>query len=79
MTDGFRVPEDYSRMGLPINDRTLHYKQKTGWVHAVDLRTNGRGAVKNFAMQMYFASMGFYTLRHVGTSDHLHVHLRIRE
>ncbi|MGH7677617.1 MAG: hypothetical protein ACRENU_04055 [Gemmatimonadaceae bacterium] len=79
MTDGFRLPEDYTRMGLPINDRTLHYKQKTGWVHAVDLRTNGRGAVKNFAMQMYFSSMGFYTLRHVGNADHLHVHLKIRE
>ena len=37
MTDAFRVPADYARMGLPVNDRTMHYRQKTGWVHAVDL------------------------------------------
>jgi hypothetical protein len=75
LTDAIRVPSDYARMGLPVYDRTLHYKQKTGWVHAVDLRTKGRGPVKNAALQLYFNSMGFRTLRHVGTADHLHVSL----
>jgi hypothetical protein len=79
VTDMRRVPEDYARMGLPVNDRTLHYRQKNGWVHAVDLRTRGRGAVKNAAMQLYFRSMGFRTLRHVGTADHLHVGLPVRD
>lgn len=79
VTDMQRVPEDYARMGLPVYDRTLHYRQKNGWVHAVDLRTRGRGAVKNRAVQLYFWSMGFRTLRHVGTADHLHVGLPVRD
>jgi hypothetical protein len=79
MTDALRVPQDYARMGLPVYDRTLHYRQKSGWVHAVDLRTRDRSAVKNFAIQLYFSSMGFRTLRHVGTADHLHVSLPLRD
>src|SRR3989454_12318387 len=31
ITDAGRVPEDYSRMGLPANSRTRHYKQADGW------------------------------------------------
>jgi hypothetical protein len=79
ITDMRRVPSDYARMGLPVNDRTLHYRQRNGWVHAVDLRTRGRSAVKNRAVQLYFWSMGFRTLRHVGTADHLHVSLKVRD
>jgi hypothetical protein len=79
VTDSRRVPEDYARMGLPVNERTKHYRQPNGWVHAVDLRTRGRSAVKNLAMQLYFSSMGFSTLRHVGTADHLHVQLAVRD
>jgi hypothetical protein len=79
MTDALRLPADYARMGLPVYDRTLHYRQKSGWVHAVDLRTRDRSAVKNFAVQLYFSSMGFRTLRHVGTADHLHVSLPVRD
>ena len=78
VTDMARKPEDYARMGLPVNDRTRHYQQPDGWVHAVDLRTIGRSEIENRAMQMYFWSMGFSTLRHVGTADHLHVQLRRR-
>jgi hypothetical protein len=78
VTDMRRVPEDYARMGLPRFDRTLHYRQKNGWVHAVDLRTEGRGEIANRALQLYFWSMGFGTLRHVGTADHLHVQLPLR-
>ncbi|HEX9348927.1 MAG TPA: hypothetical protein VF919_15245, partial [Gemmatimonadales bacterium] len=75
ITDAGRVPEDYGRMGLPANSRTRHYKQKDGWVHAVDLRTTGRGVIKNRGVQFYFWLMGFDTRRHVGTADHLHVEL----
>jgi hypothetical protein len=75
ITDAGRQREDYGRMGLPANDRTRHYKQKDGWVHAVDLRTGGRGELKNRSVQLYFWMMGFSTRRHVGTADHLHVEL----
>lgn len=75
ITDAGRLPEDYARMGLPANTRTRHYRQKDGWIHAIDLRTNGRGAIKNRGVQLYFWLMGFDTRRHVGTADHLHVEL----
>ena len=78
VTDMGRVPQDYRHMGLPVNDRTKHYRQADGWVHAVDLRTRGRGAIRNRFVQLYFWSMGFSTLRHVGTADHLHVQLATR-
>lgn len=79
LTDSRRVASDYARMGLPVNQRTRHYAQKNGWVHAVDLRTNGRSEIRNRAVQAYFALMGFQTLRHVGTADHLHVQLGVRQ
>ena len=78
VTDMGRVPESYRRMGLPVNHRTKHYRQSDGWVHAVDLRTRGRGEIRNRVVQLYFWSMGFSTLRHVGTADHLHVQLATR-
>ena len=78
VTDMGRVRGDYRRMGLPVNDRTKHYRQPDGWVHAVDLRTRGRGIIRNRLVQFYFWSMGFSTLRHVGTADHLHVQLAMR-
>lgn len=78
LTDSRRVAGDYGRMGLPVNQRTKHFEQKNGWVHAVDLRTNGRSEIRNRAVQAYFSAMGFQTLRHVGTADHLHVQLVVR-
>jgi hypothetical protein len=78
VTDMGRVPASYRRMGLPVNHRTKHYRQSDGWVHAVDLRTRGRGVIRNRVVQLYFWSMGFSTLRHVGTADHLHVELATR-
>ena len=75
ITDMGRLPEDYAKMGLRTNTRTRHYKQSDGWIHAVDLRTTGRGAIKNRGVQFYFWLMGFDTRRHVGTADHLHVEL----
>jgi hypothetical protein len=76
ITDMARKPSDYSRMGLPVNGRSKHYEQTDGWVHAVDLRTTSNGAIRNWALQFYFEMMGFSTLRHVGTADHLHVQMR---
>ena len=73
LTDLERRPEDYRAMGLAVNPATLHARQPDGWVHAVDLRTAGRSAVRNRLVQWYFEGMGFATLRHVGTADHLHV------
>jgi hypothetical protein len=78
VTDMGRVRKDYRRMRLPVNERTKHYIQADGWVHAVDLRTRGRGMIRNRVVQLYFWSMGFSTLRHVGTADHLHVQLATR-
>ena len=77
MTDASRVPEDYKKMGLSKKSSSLHYKQKDGYVHAVDLRTNGRWEIRNKALEYYFRIMGFKTLRHVGTADHLHVGLPV--
>jgi len=76
ITDMQRAPADYARMGLRVNQSTRHYLQSDGWVHAVDIRTNGRGVIRNRSLQLYFWAMGLSTLRHVGTADHLHVQLR---
>ncbi len=76
ITDGDRQPEDYIKMGLPSKKHSLHYKQSNGYAHAIDLRTNGRYELRNFFVRIYFKLMGFQTLRHVGTDDHLHVSLK---
>jgi hypothetical protein len=73
ITDLARTPDDYRRMGLPLNQRSLHYRQADGWVHAVDLRTGND--LRNLLVEWYFRALGFDTLRHVGTGDHLHVSL----
>jgi len=78
VTDLARRAADYRAMGLPTNDGSLHYVQPDGYIHAIDLRTAGRGFVRNRLVQAYFWSMGFTTLRHVGTADHLHVELPTR-
>ncbi|MBT8399449.1 MAG: hypothetical protein KJO98_03145 [Rhodothermia bacterium] len=78
ITDTQRTPEDYERMGLPLNERSLHFRQPTGYVHALDLRTKGRGEMRNSLVRLYFRLMGFRTIRHVGTADHLHVSLEVR-
>lgn len=78
VTDLTRRPQDYALMGLATNDGSLHYIQSDGYAHAADLRTAGRCWVKNRLVQLYFWSMGFGTLRHTGTADHLHVELPVR-
>ena len=75
VTDMARTPEDYDRMGLPTADRSMHYRQADGWVHAIDVRTIGRGALRNWFTGTYFRALGFRVLRHAGTADHLHVSL----
>ena len=76
LTDTKRTPGDYAAMGLRPRPRSLHFQQPDGYVHAVDLRTVGRAEWRNGLIRAYFALMGFPTLRHVGTSDHLHVSLQ---
>jgi len=78
VTDMSRSAADYARMGLPVLANTMHGVQRDGWVHAVDIHTAGRGFIVNLMVQGYFELMGFRTLRHVGTADHLHVELPLR-
>ncbi len=75
ITDASRKPEDYKKMGLKTAKQSLHYKQKDGFAYAIDLRTNNRSDLRNNLIKTYFWLMGFNTLRHVGTGDHLHVSL----
>jgi hypothetical protein len=75
ITDLQRSPSDYTAMGLPVAENSRHYPQNDGYVHAMDLRTSGRPAWRNWLTTGYFRAMGFRTLRHVGSADHLHVSL----
>lgn len=75
ITDGNRVPEDYHKMGLKTNNSSLHFKQKDGYAYAIDLRVKGKSELRNKLTEWYFDCMGFNTLRHGGTADHLHVSL----
>lgn len=75
LTDLSRHPKEYREMGLSVNPKSLHYPQSNGYVHAFDLQTEGRSWIRNFTIEMYFQLLGFRTLRHVGTADHLHVAL----
>jgi hypothetical protein len=45
----------------------------------MDLRTKGRSQARNALTVAYFRIMGFRSLRHVGTADHLHVSLPVPE
>jgi hypothetical protein len=75
VTDSNRIPEDYRKMGLPTKSHSLHFKQSDGFSHAIDIRVKGRSEVRNWLLERYFRMMGFNTLRHFGTADHLHVSL----
>lgn len=75
VTDLKRIPSDYEKMGLPQNENSLHYPQEDGYVYAVDLRTKNRSFARNWLVKAYFRLMGFRTLRHTGTEDHLHISL----
>jgi hypothetical protein len=75
ITDIERFEEDYARMDLPVNQSSLHYRQENGYVHAVDIRTLDRSFIRNALLRGSLELMGFQTIRHVGTADHLHVEL----
>lgn len=75
ITDADRQPEDYRKMGLKTKSGSLHYKQSSGYAHAIDIRVKGRNEIRNFLVRSYFKLMGFNTLRHGGTGDHIHVSL----
>jgi hypothetical protein len=77
VTDAGRTPQDYRRMGLSPMVASLHFVQRDGYVHALDQRTSGRSELRNRGIQLVFWILGFQTLRHVGTGDHLHVSLRL--
>jgi len=79
ITDVGRTPEDYRLMGLPEVEASLHFEQSTGYVHALDFRTIGRPEWRNRLAELGFWALGFHSLRHVGTADHLHVSLRLPE
>jgi hypothetical protein len=68
-----RTLADYEAWGLPPFEASLHLPQEDGFVYAVDVRTVGRPEWRNRSVQFYFSLMGFSTLRHTGTADHLHV------
>lgn len=79
ITDMSRVPEDYGGMGLAPKQRSLHYPQSDGYVHAVDFRTQGNAEWRNELLKWTFEALGFRTLRHVGSADHLHISLLARD
>ncbi len=77
ITDASRQTEDYKSMGMKSNQSSLHFKQpSSNYVHAVDIRTNGRAEIKNRLVEAYFRLMGFRTHRHIGTADHLHISIK---
>jgi hypothetical protein len=75
VTDGSRVRADYAEMGLPAEERSLHFRRANGYAYAMDIRTAGRGFLRNATTAALFRFLGFRVLRHVGTADHLHVSL----
>jgi len=76
LTDTGRTRDEYEAWGMAVNEASLHLPQTDGFVYAVDIRTMGRPDWQNAAVAAYFRLVGFETLRHVGTADHLHVSLR---
>ena len=79
ITDISRTPEDYRKMGLTPRQQSQHYEQEDGFVHAIDLRTIGQSETRNRLLKLTFDLLGFKTLRHVGTADHLHIALPLRK
>ncbi|MDX1637662.1 MAG: hypothetical protein R3281_06820 [Balneolaceae bacterium] len=79
ITDAHRTSDEYQDMGMRPRQQSLHYVQSTGYVHAVDLRTLGRAEWKNWLTRQAFDWLGYHTLRHSGTADHLHVSLPLND
>lgn len=77
ITDIKRSVEDYAKMGLSVNQSSLHFPQEDGFVHAIDLRTKGHSEIRNVLLSYSLKLMGFQTLRHIGSADHLHISLPV--
>jgi hypothetical protein len=77
VTDAWRTPAFYPKVGLPPEPRSLHFRQADGYARALDVRTIGRGFLRNGLTALWFRALGLHTKRHVGTADHLHVSLPI--
>ncbi len=79
ITDIKRTQKDYISWGLTPLESSMHYEQKDGFVHAIDLRTIGHSEFRNKTLEWSLKAMGLQIIRHVGTADHLHVALPITE
>ena len=75
ITDIQRTKEDYLSWGLTPLQSSMHYIQNDGFVHAIDLRTIGHSELRNNSLELTLKLLGFKTIRHVGTADHLHIAL----
>ena len=75
ITDIKRTPDDYLDMGLTPLQNSMHYPQDDGYVYAIDIRTIGKSELRNRLLQFTYYALGFNTLRHTGTADHLHISL----
>ena len=53
-----------------------HLIQSDGYSHALDLRTRDKSRLSVFMINSYYNMLGFYTLEHIGTGIHLHVHIK---
>ena len=78
ITDIKRTQDDYINMGLTPLQSSMHYVQEDGFVHAIDLRTIGHSELRNNSLELSLKLLGFKTIRHVGTADHLHVALPVK-
>ena len=79
ITDIKRTEEDYISWGLTPLESSMHYEQKDGFVHAIDLRTIGHSEFRNKSLEWSLRAMGLQIIRHVGTADHLHIALPINK
>jgi len=76
ITDSKRVIEDYDSMKLARLTTSMHLVQTDGYSHALDLRTRDKSRIEIYLITAYYEMLGFYTLEHVGTGIHLHVHIK---
>ncbi len=74
LTDVSRRPSDYDEMGLTTPSWSEHFfSPRDGYAHAIDLRVRDTGALRNWARQGVFLTLGLRAERHGGNADHLHV------
>ena len=76
ITDSKRELIDYDNMNLNRLTSSMHLIQDDGYSHALDLRTRNKSRTGVLAITTYYELLGFYTLEHIGTGIHLHVHIK---